>query len=830
MSDNVVHLSRKGKDRAPLPFVNLDDPKLKLDGDKLNDRRLRTFDNGFVPIRAHHKQPMVKGWNTEEVSPREIESWHNRRATRTRFPTTNLRVEKGLATIDLDIHEQDLVDAMIDCIGQIAPQLDAALARGRDDGSPKLMLFCRRAGEPFSMRTRKWIDPQGRKHQIEIFASEYSKTGHVIRQVGAMGAHTVDEKGNVVVAYAWEDDKTPENTKLADLPTLNEDEGLAVMVEFDRLMYGANFAPAPGRSSKMLPRKVYDLKPEMWFVGEDFAGNLAELSERYWIDQAVGDDTRICASFVDGIDHQNMTRCWVGWSGSRAEGCVCITDFGTEATHFPKDREPRPVDVSGDFSEILRLYDRQPSDDDLFREKLNSAIGIVMLGHVSERALATAWVTMLDDRFKYDGNSWSRFDGPHWDRNKATVNDLVHVIGRLNASIPLGGAPAAVAREGKRILSARTIGGVERLMRGPCTIDPKLFDADHWLAAGGDVVVDLKTGAVRPGKPEDMITKRWLCAPADDEDCPQWRKFVSEISCGDREIELFLQQFAGLALTGDPSHQKLAVFHGAGGNGKNVFIDTLAAVCGDYAYKADLTLLVATRGDKHPTDVWSLRGRRLVVASEVDENATWDTTRIMALTGDATITARGISRDMETFERTWSLIVVVNNPPRLRNVDDAVRRRLRIIPFDYTVPEGAIDPELTVKLIGEAPGILRWAINGLRDALANGLINPQRSIEATQEYLEGEDAVRAFVEAELEIGDPAWSVRNMEAFKRWQEFARGNGIEARRPQDLIRRMKKVVGPHRLRDDTKTGKFWEGIRIRPVSWEGLNGPIVDAGRR
>jgi putative DNA primase/helicase len=138
---------------------------------------------------------------------------------------------------------------------------------------------------------------------------------------------------------------------------------------------------------------------------------------------------------------------------------------------------------------------------------------------------------------------------------------------------------------------------------------------------------------------------------------------------------------------------------------------------------AAMDTFTASRGDKHPTDLAMLRGARLVTASETEEGKAWAEARIKSLTGGDDFSARFMRQDFFEFKPAFKLCIIGNHKPVLQNVDDAARRRFNNIPFTR-MPENP-DRELEAKLMKEAPGILRWMIEGCLDWKRNGLMRPQ---------------------------------------------------------------------------------------------------------
>ncbi len=177
----------------------------------------------------------------------------------------------------------------------------------------------------------------------------------------------------------------------------------------------------------------------------------------------------------------------------------------------------------------------------------------------------------------------------------------------------------------------------------------------------------------------------------------------------------FLQRLCGYWLTGSTREEKLTIVYGIGGNGKTKFIETVRGCLGhDYATGVAMETLIATHGEQHPTDLADLRGKRLAIATETEEGRRLAESKVKMLTGGDRIRARHMRQDFFEFNPTHKIVIVGNHRPALRNVDEAMRRRVLLIPFDVVIPPNERDPQLAEKLAAERPAILAWMIEGCR--------------------------------------------------------------------------------------------------------------------
>jgi putative DNA primase/helicase len=250
--------------------------------------------------------------------------------------------------------------------------------------------------------------------------------------------------------------------------------------------------------------------------------------------------------------------------------------------------------------------------------------------------------------------------------------------------------------------------------------------------------------------------------------------FLDETFGRDPELIRFVKQWCGYSLTGDVSEHALLFGSGGGGNGKSVFVNTITGILGEYATTAAMDTFVAARGERHPTELAMLRGARMVTASETEERGAWAESRLKQLTGGDRLSARFMRQDFFTYQPQFKLTIIGNHRPALRNVDEAMRRRLNIVPFDHR--PASPDRKLEEKLRAEWPGILRWMIEGCLDWLEHGLVRPTSVADATESYFSDQDMMGEWLASECVV-EPANRNRmasTQDLFASWTTFAKAN--------------------------------------------------------
>ncbi|MFH1885208.1 MAG: phage/plasmid primase, P4 family [Pseudomonadota bacterium] len=316
----------------------------------------------------------------------------------------------------------------------------------------------------------------------------------------------------------------------------------------------------------------------------------------------------------------------------------------------------------------------------------------------------------------------------------------------------------------------------------------KEWDADPWLLGVKNGVLGLRTGDLRPGRPEDYIRS---AAPVEweglDAKAPAWDRFLETTFARDFDLIFYLQRLFGYGITGSTQEHVLPVLWGEGRNGKSTFLEVLGAVLGQLAGPIEAEMLLESgrvRSSAGPSpDILKLRGKRLVWASESDEGRKLNAGRVKMLTGGDTITARGVfAKRAEEFQPTHKLFLLTNHRPRADAEDRALWDRLRLIPFNVRFvdhPEGQNEaprnPGLKEKLLAEAPGILAWLVLGCLEWQRKGLGDPPAAVvAATSEYQEGEDITGHFLEACCILG-PGFSVQSGDLFRRYGEWCDESG-------------------------------------------------------
>lgn len=474
------------------------------------------------------------------------------------------------------------------------------------------------------------------------------------------------------------------------------------------------------------------------------------------------------------------------WAGDRERG----TDFndlhvseglGAVSMCF-EDPQPPEEDDHG--------FDMEPSTIDMATGEIVPSASLSPVQHAvngyapeySDSDLAIRFVSGAsgDVLWCETWGRWMIWQGNRWVRDETLlVGDMVRQSCMSTATELLGRMDSDAGekqriRQANQLSSYRTIQAVDKLARMDrrAATHPGEWDSDLWLLNTPDCVVDLRDGSRRPHRREDKITKSTSVSPSGD--CPTWKSFLDVATNGDKTLQLFLQRMCGYVLTGVVREHALFFVYGTGGNGKGTFLNTVTAIMADYQQVSSAETFTEQKGDRHLTELARLVGARLVSAQETEEGKRWAESRIKSLTGGDPITANFMRQDHFTFIPQFKLVIAGNHKPAFRAVDEAIRRRLHLIPFNVSIPAEKRDPFLSEKLKAEASGILQWMIEGCLMWQREGLNPPAIVKDHTDCYLGDEDTIAQWMEECCEVDKYAFSA-SADLFRSWSEWCEGSG-------------------------------------------------------
>lgn len=388
-------------------------------------------------------------------------------------------------------------------------------------------------------------------------------------------------------------------------------------------------------------------------------------------------------------------------------------------------------------------------------------------------------------RYCYPWGKWLIWDGTRWikdesgevdRRTKETVRSIYAEVATIEEKtlrevlVDHAKRSESDSKRQAMINSARSEPGVAIL--------PADLDRDPWLLNVLNGTIDLRTGELRAHHHEDLVTKLAHVIYDTKAECPTWWKFLERIFNRNYELILFLQKAVGYALTGITWEQVLFFLYGLGANGKSTFIKVIQALLGDYATQTTSeTFMVKRHSNPISNDVADLRGARFVAAVEIESGRHMAEVLVKQMTGGDKLKARFLYSEHFEFDPEFKIFLAANHKPVIRGTDNAIWRRIHLIPFTVQIPEKERDRELPEKLKAELSGILNWGIEGCMNWKDHGLTPPSAVRDATQNYQQEMDTLADFL-AECCIIAPGASVPASDLYKAYTTWGTDAGEKA----------------------------------------------------
>ena len=168
-------------------------------------------------------------------------------------------------------------------------------------------------------------------------------------------------------------------------------------------------------------------------------------------------------------------------------------------------------------------------------------------GHLVKQSRA-AWyfAQMVGDHVRFDHGRarWLVWSGHRWrpDDDGKVRRRWLHVLSRrYEKALTLPDEEVrkrALTTVGEAGASNAAIEGGLAIAASmePIATTADAWDRDPWLLCCDNGVVDLRTGRLRPGRPEDMTCRSTNISYNPDAPCPRWERFLAEVFAGDAEL------------------------------------------------------------------------------------------------------------------------------------------------------------------------------------------------------------------------------------------------------------------------------------------------------
>jgi len=355
----------------------------------------------------------------------------------------------------------------------------------------------------------------------------------------------------------------------------------------------------------------------------------------------------------------------------------------------------------------------------------------------------------------------------------------------------------------------------------------KDWDSNGWLLNCKNGVIDLKNQMFRERKREDLCMRQSPIVYDPSATCPVWETAMDKWMCGDKGLVAYLQAALGVTLTSDMTLQALFFNQGSGANGKDTMFTAFEYIMGDYWRNVDFMTFAETKNhSEHRNDLAVLAGAvRMVTAAESSDGHTLDEGVIKQVTGCSPVTCRHIHGKPFTYDPQYKLWVMSNYDPLIKGSDWGIWRRVKKIPWNYTVTPEEKDSLLPEKLKAEASGILNWALAGLKNYADNGnRLPPCKAVEdATAKYRKDMDIIGRFAD-ECVCFKPTAVAPGPEMYSAYSTWCRENGTLAMSSRRFYGEWLKRY-PQVTKRDVSRGALFEGVGLL-VDGKYMDAAMVD----
>ena len=378
----------------------------------------------------------------------------------------------------------------------------------------------------------------------------------------------------------------------------------------------------------------------------------------------------------------------------------------------------------------------------------------------------------------------------------------------------------AEARDYKKIAmqyrQSRNIKAVLEEVKPMVQIRPEQLDGNPYLLNTPSGTYDLRKGlrGKQPHNPEDYLTRLTAVAPSKEGEA-LWQSALDTFFQGDQALKDYVQLVAGMIAVGEVRREEMIIAYGEGRNGKSTFWNVLAKVLGTYSGSISADILTKSCYRNVKPELAEIRGRRMLIASELEEGLRLNTAMVKQLCSTDRIKGEAKYCAPFDFDPSHTLVLYTNHLPKVGATDAGIWRRLIVIPFQAKIEGKADRKNFTKELLDQAGGaILSWMIEGAEKIIASQfhLLRPPCVEAAIGQYRSDNDWLAHFLDERCLL-EPTLSEKSGELYTQYRKSCAETGEYTRSTTDFYAALAAEGFEKRK---TSRGILVEGLHLKP--WE------------
>jgi len=360
-----------------------------------------------------------------------------------------------------------------------------------------------------------------------------------------------------------------------------------------------------------------------------------------------------------------------------------------------------------------------------------------------------------------------------------------------------------------RTAKSAEIGDAEKQWRSAIRKPVREINANPFIVNMKNGLYNVLDGNFKPHTDEYFSTVQLQANYNPTAECPQFLEFLRGI-LPESEIPL-MQEIYGYLLIPVNKAQKSFVFVGAPNAGKS----TLLSIAQDILLGSDNVSNIPWQALGDRFNKAELFGKLANIFADLPSKAIDDGGIFKSLTGEDTISGERKNKDPFSFRPYARFLFSCNELPKnYGDRSEGFYRRLIIVRFDKSVPQGKRDPNLRERIAAEADGILTWALEGLRRLMANRYVftETDRTALELQRYRVESNSALMFLEECCEF-DAAAECPRTQLFDRYRDYCGRNGHKSMSQTNFNREVETSGnGISRAVDKLGKRRTWRGLRI------------------